>query len=403
MQVDTDDAGRVHVRWPTSLPRRFHVDPFPHLDARTLASTSSHASTRAPRANVHDASMARMDVLPGVASMRHGTSPPEGATIRTSATGSFSPHAADRRMARTRAFVLRLASRVLELCCERLNPSLPICFLLLVSVLYGAWMTTAYPLLLVEGDAIDRAWHRWIAPGSVTFVLFAFVMACFVDPGVLVDGPRSKSSRTHAFDGLLYVPGRHCSTCQREKPARSKHCRACNRCVARFDHHCVWLNSCVGERNMRWFLLFLTSLVYLCAYGTWISGVLLQREVDKSQAVGWKETWSFILRWHSSVASIVLFLSMIGCVLVFFLAYQLSLVCRNLTTNESHKRQTIEQQLEVENKEILERRKFRNETGLANNEDLLIMPTHAYDRGLKNNLWEALFPDAPLTARTGGR
>lgn len=303
-------------------------------------------------------------------------------------------------MAKLSALVLRTASRAFELCCERLNPSLPICFLLLVGVMYGAWMNTGYALLQLQDDAEQRSWHRWLAPGSVTLVLVAFVMACFVDPGVLENTPRSKAKRTHAFDGLLYVPGRYCSTCEAEKPARSKHCRVCNRCVARFDHHCVWLNSCVGERNMRWFLLFLTSTVCLCAYGTWLSMALLMQEANRGQTMGWKDTWAYLLKWHSSMVSIVLFLSTIGCVLACFLAYQASLVFRNLTTNESHKRYAIQQQLEIENKKILDQNKSQMELGLPSNEDLLVMPPHAYDRGLINNLWEAIFPDAPLVART---
>lgn len=100
------------------------------------------------------------------------------------------------------------------------------------------------------------------------------------------------------------------------------------------------------------------------------------------------------------MVSIVLFLSTIGCVLACFLAYQASLVFRNLTTNESHKRYAIQQQLEIENKKILDQNKSQMELGLLSNEDLLVMPPHAYDRGLNNNLWEAIFPDAPLIART---
>lgn len=44
---------------------------------------------------------------------------------------------------------------------------------------------------------------------------------------------------------------------------RAKHCQTCKHCVRRFDHHCPWIENCVGERNHRWFIIYL--LVQLLA------------------------------------------------------------------------------------------------------------------------------------------
>ena len=67
----------------------------------------------------------------------------------------------------------------------------------------------------------------------------------------------------------------YCYLCEVNVRKRSKHCRRCNKCVDIFDHHCPWLNTCVGERNYRYFLLFLVYHAALCFYSTYIHSMII--------------------------------------------------------------------------------------------------------------------------------
>ena len=100
-----------------------------------------------------------------------------------------------------------------------------------------------------------------------------FALACFTDPGTVTASSLHRFSRV-PYDGQLYAP-KMCRTCMLPRPARSKHCVICNKCVSRFDHHCPWLNTCVGERNYRYFLLFLLYHAALCFYSTYIHGMIV--------------------------------------------------------------------------------------------------------------------------------
>ncbi|KMZ93201.1 hypothetical protein PVMG_04947 [Plasmodium vivax Mauritania I] len=58
-----------------------------------------------------------------------------------------------------------------------------------------------------------------------------------------------------------YTPNKYtiCDKCDfLVRPERAHHCRSCKRCVLKMDHHCPWIGTCVGERNLKFFFLFLS-------------------------------------------------------------------------------------------------------------------------------------------------
>lgn len=64
-----------------------------------------------------------------------------------------------------------------------------------------------------------------------------------------------------AASGVAKAKGPWCQTCDAPKPERAHHCSSCGKCTLRMDHHCIFTNCCIGERNYRYFMHFVWSLV----------------------------------------------------------------------------------------------------------------------------------------------
>ncbi|ESN95938.1 hypothetical protein HELRODRAFT_193441 [Helobdella robusta] len=202
--------------------------------------------------------------------------------------------------------------------------------------------------------------------GLILLSLAFYYVACFVDPGFIPVNPSALSSSDEenadnydedelnnnnnnnnnsnsnnnnsndecdddknytdrsSMTGKIRVKLRCCGFCGIKQPLRAKHCEECQRCVYRFDHHCPWLATCVGERNHRFFLLFLLTTF---ASLVWTAYILV-RSFDIQATF----TDTFI---HNALWILCGFILCTGGISVVILVFMhLYLACRNITTWE---------------------------------------------------------------------
>ena len=58
----------------------------------------------------------------------------------------------------------------------------------------------------------------------------------------------------------------HCGKCDFNRPQRAHHCKICGVCNLKMDHHCPWILNCVGEKNEKYFYLFLCYTFLTCFF-----------------------------------------------------------------------------------------------------------------------------------------
>uniref|UniRef100_A0A0N4ZNI2 Palmitoyltransferase n=1 Tax=Parastrongyloides trichosuri TaxID=131310 RepID=A0A0N4ZNI2_PARTI len=127
---------------------------------------------------------------------------------------------------------------------------------------------------------------------------------------------------------------RFCHHCMIIKPDRTHHCSTCKTCIVKFDHHCPWINNCVMFTNYKYFVLFLFygTLIHLS-----LSIINLENIFDFA---GNKKIKKYNHDEGTIISCfIIMFILNLGGFIATFgmLIWHLTLIGRNLTTNESYR------------------------------------------------------------------
>jgi len=152
-----------------------------------------------------------------------------------------------------------------------------------------------------------------------------YIRAHTAPPGVVDTGPKGRHDYEEAMkaaaEGSLSdatsMPAL-CHTCRIVKPLRSKHCTTLKRCVSMFDHYCPYIGNTIGGANY----------VEFCAF-------IFCGLVNVGQSVG--AAVQYLLVVNAKAPFIWMYLldySMVLLMAILMNQYHLSLILRNLTTNE---------------------------------------------------------------------
>ncbi|KAJ3605266.1 hypothetical protein NHX12_027316 [Muraenolepis orangiensis] len=117
---------------------------------------------------------------------------------------------------------------------------------------------------------------------------------------------------------------RRCGHCLLQQPMRSKHCQTCQHCVRRYDHHCPWIENCVGERNHRWFVLYLAVQLLVLLWGLHMAWT----------GFGAAATWPSWLRSNGVLLAVAALVVLLSLTVLLLLGSHLYLVSLNTTTWE---------------------------------------------------------------------
>jgi len=193
-------------------------------------------------------------------------------------------------------------------------------------------------------------WHMYFGSIYCFSCWCLYVWLMYADPGVITTENHDQYKDQFEYDQVMYEE-KECSTCKFVRPARSKHCRVCDICIGRFDHHCIWINGCVGAGNHRLFMIFLLYHAVFMSYVNYVGGAILLSQVFQNKL---EEAWYYdpsgrqapvtrymmfqwVVRNYSHLFCVTAFCCLLQFLFYGFFLYQLGLIVRNVTTNETFK------------------------------------------------------------------
>lgn len=286
-----------------------------------------------------------------------------------------------------------LARAMFKRLCDAPNPLGQSVYLILALGGHWSFVQGVEERLLDDGDA-----GGWTAATSAAFgiAVVTWVAACASDPGTVTRENVERYLDAYAYDGVMY--GRKtCRTLGVDAPARSKWCVTTERRVARFDHFCVWINNSIGAWNLRYFLAFLAAQLGLVAYVAYACAYAVFHDLTRKDAwslrfnqmtkTGERATlvtdkmlfYRFVSYHYPTAFALWAFCTLATILLAVFLVYNLRLAAKNVTTNETFKRDDLREAVKA----------MRAEPTKIDFEKVM---KNAYDVGVLRNLLEVLFP-----------
>jgi len=165
--------------------------------------------------------------------------------------------------------------------------------------------------------------------------MFFLFRAAFTDPGVIPRSnvPKPDPLRPNRLHGRGY---KYCNTCKLFRPPRAKHCRYCDNCVLQFDHHCPWVGTCVGQRNYRYFVMFVFSVVLLSGFTFATSVTVLVQDSMHSNAPGHQiNRFADAIATNPASLALTIFSGFVLLSVLGLATYHTNLISIGQTTNEN--------------------------------------------------------------------